>query len=187
MANWKKIFVITATLLLFVSCTCGVPLKVTSIQRSDKKLACKDIILEINESEHYREEAAKEQGIGAGEALMPICWISGYVDGNQAVKSANARINYLGHIYDLLDCGGIDNSKMRQPPPAAVAIPVAPAPPPRIISAKPLIKPDYSGKGSYKPMNDGGKIKLHQHKDAYKKIYVHSHPHTGPHRHLEDE
>ena len=96
--------------LSLASCNCNPPLEVTAIQKSDKKLACKDIILEINEAEHYRAEAVESRKVGFGELFMPTCWISGYVNGQQAIKSAAARIDYLGHIYDLLDCGGANAS-----------------------------------------------------------------------------
>lgn len=96
---------------VLASCDCNPALEITSIQKSDKKLACKDIILEINEAEYYRAEAAESRKITFGELLMPTCWISGYVNGQQAIRSADARIDYLGHIYDLLDCGGMRGAK----------------------------------------------------------------------------
>jgi hypothetical protein len=106
----KKIATVAAVLVLaglVTSCNCSSPLEIASIQKGDKKLACKDIILEINEAEHYRGEAQDSKRIGLGNMLMPTCWISGYINGEQAIKSADARIDYLGHIYDLLDCGGM--------------------------------------------------------------------------------
>lgn len=103
----------TLTLLIgtsiLVACDCSTPLEITAIQKSDKKLACKDIILEINEAEHYRGEAAESKKITFGKLFMPTCWVSGYVNGQQAMKTADARIDYLGHIYDLLDCGGMQS------------------------------------------------------------------------------
>gem|GEM_PF-4793112 len=115
--KFKKYFAAILCFGVLSSCDCSVPLEVTSIQKGDKKLACKDIILEINEAEHYRERAIEDQRISAGEILMPTCWLSGYVDGGKAIKSADARIEYLGHIYDLLDCGGL--STPVPPPPVA--------------------------------------------------------------------
>ena len=129
----KKITVIGCLFFLLSSCTCGVPLRVTAIQRSDKKLACKDIILEINEAEHYRNAAAQEQAIGLGESLMPLCWVSGFVDGEEAIKKANARIEYLGHIYDLMDCGGKGQKQPlpQTPAPKPIIVPMPQPPAPR--------------------------------------------------------
>ena len=182
MSKYSKAISLGLVFTVLSSCTCGVPLKVTSIQRSDKKLACKDIILEINEAEHYRDQAAKEKGIGFGESLMPVCWVSGYIDGEEGVKTANARIEYLGQIYDLLDCGGKQQPKISMPPPKPfvppVSIPSKPKVPAPAADNKPL---------HYKLIDDGGPNQLHEHKDRFNRIYVHSHPHKGPHRHMEDE
>lgn len=102
-------------------CNCGAPLTIRSIQSTDKDLACQDIILEMNEAEFYREEARKYQSIGLGEILMPTCWVAGYIDGDKGMKSANARIEYLGRIYDLLECGG---REVRTPPAALQYSPI---------------------------------------------------------------
>lgn len=135
-----RLFTFIGLLLLLASCNCSAPLEITSIQKSDKKLACKDIILEINEAEHYRDQAKAAKGISMMEVLMPTCWVSGYIDGNSALKSADARINYLGNIYDLLDCGG--TSKSAAPPAKATPAPrpstrVAPPPRPPVQYAPP--------------------------------------------------
>ncbi len=92
--------------MIISACTCTTPIVITEIQKTDKKLSCKDVILEINEAEHYKGLAKAEQGIGAGEALMPVCWYTSFVDANKASKAASRRIEYLGRIYDVMDCGG---------------------------------------------------------------------------------
>lgn len=210
----KKILIIGLALVAVVSCTCGVPFKVTAIQRSDKKLSCKDVILEVNEAEHYRAMAGKERGVGMGEMMMPLCWVSGFVDSEKAIDSANERIKYLSEVYDLLDCG-----RQMPRPPAFANIPRVqqPAPQPRpIIMQVPAPQPmppsdafaggrdgrdgldGNDGKGApyiemergdahYKLLEDAGPRQWHEHKDRNGKVYIHSHPHKGPHRHLEDE
>jgi hypothetical protein len=212
--KYKKVVSLGAVFAVLSSCTCGVPLRVTPIQKSDKKLTCKDVILEINESEQYREQAANEKGIGLGEALAPICWINSYLDGRSAIKAANERIDYLGHIYDLMDCGGSDGEKSPPPPvaiqmqqapaplPAApvvnynITAPVVPPPPPPPPAHSPLEEDTEAGKSGmveagnsyYKLLSSDGKLILHEHLDKNGKKYVHSHPSGDkPHRHLEDE
>ena len=184
--NLKKTLAFTSLFFFVSSCTCGVPLRVTSIQRSDKKLACKDVILEINEAEHYRSQAGQEKGIGMGESLMPLCWVSGYVDGDKAIKTANARIDYLGHIYDLMDCGGADRKKMPLPQPIIVPVPTAPPPPPRPAPVAAPVQ-NQRGEAYYKLKKNLGPDEMHEHRDKRRKLYIHSHKHNGPHRHLEDE
>lgn len=211
MVNTKKITAISVLFGILSSCTCGTPLRVTPIQKTDKKLNCEQVIIEINEAEHYRTEAASEQAVGMGEALMPICWFTGFVDGEVGIKKANSRINYLGSMYDLMDCGG----KGKKDSPAASALPqtqqpiivpvmqprqpalqpreplqVAPPIIPReIIEPKELepIKAPEKTKGYYKVMNNLGPDEPHEHMDKDGKLYVHSHKHSGPHRHSEDQ
>ncbi len=176
------------------SCTCGVPLKVTPIQADDKKLACKDVILEINEAEHYRDEGAEAAGISFGEALMPVCWVSGYIDGSQAKKSANARIDYLGRIYDLLECGGTgadedgeERSSFAPPPPpmAAVAVPmVAMAAKQPQNYSPPAAQENLSVFNSKEKQT--GSARMHEHRDKNSRMYMHSHPYSVPHVHPED-
>ncbi|MDB2414918.1 hypothetical protein N9W34_04020 [Rickettsiales bacterium] len=156
------------------------------MQKGDKKLACKDIILEINEVEHLRSQAAIDRGISLGEIFMPICWVSGYMDSDAAIKSANARIDYLGHIYDLLDCGGSMKQSIKPQSPAMKPPVLAPSKPPVNVSGKnrqqsmlPLVK---SSKMIDKGSNEYIRW-LHEHVDSDGKIIQHSHPYVGPHRH----
>lgn len=184
----KKFVILAFASAFLVSCTCGVPLKVTPIQGDDKKLACKDVILEINESEHYRNQAAKEKAIGFNEMFMPMCWVSGYVDGAQAIKAANARIDYLGRIYDLLDCGGKELSESKLPPPPPPPVTMQ-APAVGFGSGAPFSRPMSieSPDSHYRSVDDSDvESKMHEHRDKNGKIYIHSHPHSGPHRHFED-
>lgn len=167
------------------ACTCATPVVVSEIQRSDKKLTCKDVILEINESEHFKDLASKERGIGLGNALMPVCWVSSYVDTSKAINAANARIAYLGNIYDVLDCGGksdIPNTGMRAPQSNRRMA----APSQQYPSLQNSIVPD-------EPMvpgeSDDAMIRkdMHKHVDKHGKTYSHSHYHAGPHRHSGDK
>lgn len=88
------------------ACNCGTPLKIKPIQKNDKNLTCKDVILEINEAEFFRKEGENAKKITPDKYLLPMCWLSGYTSGNEAVDAANQRINYLSQLYDILDCGG---------------------------------------------------------------------------------
>lgn len=206
----KKKFFCIVLILLLSSCNCSPPLRITSIQSTDKKLACKDIILEINEAEHYAQQASEAEGISLDEILVPTCWVTGYLDGNQAKKSSQARIEYLGHIYDLLDCGKApperpqsNAPKNMAPPP--VAIQRAPQfVPQRMQSVPPAFNPggQYAPRGNVEgcvwpdssippyqaiPLSHTQKDpNLHSHVDKNGKVYRHSHPHNGAHKHSID-
>jgi hypothetical protein len=149
-------------LLLLTSCNCGTPIKIKSIQQGDKNLTCKDVILEINESEFFRKEAAIAQRITLEEAFTPTCWLSTYMSGSEAARAANERIQYLSQLYDILDCGGRKN---QQP---AAAVPPA----------------------GYLPMPGGATQSsappdkwMHMHADEQGNRYMHSHENSGAHNH----
>lgn len=190
LGNLSKILVLVIICASLLSCTCATPLKVSEIQKSDKKLSCKDVILEINESEHYRALAKKEEGIHFGNMLMPVCWVTGYVDSRKAISAAEARVKYLGHIYDVLDCGG--KSDKSEKPAAAGAAPFV-APP--IIQIQPVQDipaavetqkaPSSSKAGQCTTQENIAKY-THQHTDRLGRVYTHCHYNTGPHKHLDD-
>lgn len=178
----KKILSIVLLLAVTVSCNCTSPLRIKSIQKSDKNLTCKDLILEINETEHYRNEALKNRGVNLNNMFMPTCWVTGYIDSEQALKSSNARIDYLGHIYDLLDCGGAGKQQA-----GVVGVPLKVQAVP--VKSKPVpVPPGHNGYRAIKPA-PGAKVVdpwLHEHIAKDNKVYQHSHPHSGPHIHEAD-
>lgn len=211
MKNFRQKLAIIGALVVLAACTCATPLVVSEIQKSDKKLTCKDVILEINEAEHYKTLAKKERGIGFGNALMPVCWATSYVDAAKASDAANARIAYLGKIYDVLDCGG-KSDKMSSadtiPPPFMKVRPgspeqsmgrsYAPLQPQSQAKASDNNEDDdentsavaaaSAGVGGEKDVDDQMVRKdAHQHIDKFGKVYTHSHPYAGPHRHAEDK
>lgn len=192
MYRFCGIFALCVLSMVLFSCTCATPLKVSEIQKTDKKLACKDVILEINESEHYRELAKKERGISFGNFLMPVCWVTSYVDANRAVNAAQERIKYLGHIYDVLDCGGKSDKADKPAVPAAASVTPLAAPP--IIQIQPapapapVAAPTVSSAAKVSQCGNPQDIDkyTHKHVDRLGKIYTHCHVNTGPHRHLDD-
>jgi hypothetical protein len=131
LSSFSRILALLFVALLVTSCTCNSSFRVTPIQKKDKELACKDIILEINEVEHYREDAVNSKSVGITKMFSPYCIVSDFADASQAVKAADERIKYLGHIYELLDCGGDNRPDISQtpiPPNSPIASPVvAPA------------------------------------------------------------
>jgi len=100
----KNILLTVVFASLITSCSGDKSVKVTSLQKKDKNLSCNEIQLEINEAEFYRRTAEKNKDPDIKSLLMPLGYISTYVDAGEAVNAAEARINYLNRIYDILDC-----------------------------------------------------------------------------------
>lgn len=167
MLTMKKSTTTLFSLLLFFlsACNCGTPIKIKSIQQDDKNLTCKDVILEINEAEFFRKEAAISQRITLEEAFTPTCWLSTYLSGSEAARAANERIQYLSQLYDILDCGG------RSTTGAAAA---QPQQQPAAPSYSPM--PATSQNAPVDPW-------MHVHVDDQGNRYMHSHQHSGPHTH----
>lgn len=101
----KKIFIVSLCFIL-VGCTCNPPLRITPIQRDDKTLSCRGVILEINEAEYYRRHALTSMKRNAVKLYAPTCVLTGALTGKAAVDAADQRIEYLAEIYRLLQCAG---------------------------------------------------------------------------------
>lgn len=93
---------------------------VTPVQKQDKQMACMDILLEINESEFWKERADKNRGLNARNILRPLGYGSTYLSSAEAMNAAETRIGYLQRIYDIRHCGDAENQRIAgyAPPPA---------------------------------------------------------------------
>lgn len=206
--KFKK-YLLLLSLVFATSCACNSPLKVTPVQRGDKGLNCKQLILEIIESENYRTMAEESKGVSASEALTPSCWVTGYISSQTAIKLANSRINYLGNIYDLNNCETkgneisnrrpqrvqtitteIPGNALRQAPAGLTAVtpPSSITPPPNFGFTNPS-NSNNNQKDGYNPISNSQPLRdiPHEHKDVNGKTYEHSHPHRGFHLHGEDQ
>jgi hypothetical protein len=100
----RSIISIIAITFLVSACSGTKSAKVASLQKSDKTLSCKEIMLEQNEAEFYRKTAEKNKGPSIKSMLMPLGYVSTFVDANKAIDASDSRIEYLNRIYDILDC-----------------------------------------------------------------------------------
>ncbi|MDA0780918.1 MAG: hypothetical protein PQ612_01700 [Rickettsiales bacterium] len=102
MVNKALCLIALASVLL--SCSGKESKKIASLQKKDKKLSCKEILLEMNEAEFYRNVAYKNRGPKLKNVLMPLGYISTYMDAGEAIDAAEARVDYLDRIYQILRC-----------------------------------------------------------------------------------
>lgn len=109
----KKILTFIALSLLLSSCSGGSEesTAVKSMQKNDKKLSCKEILLEMNEAEFYKKMAYKNRGPKLKNVLMPLGYISTYMNADEAIGAAEARVSYLDRIYEIMGCDDKDRVK----------------------------------------------------------------------------
>src|SRR5690606_11424778 len=93
---------------LLTACSGQESPKVASLQKKDKSLTCSEVQLEINEAEFYRKTAENNKNPNVKSLLMPLGYISTYVSADDASNAADARIDYLNRIYDILKCDDAD-------------------------------------------------------------------------------
>lgn len=109
---------VSIAVLALASCTCKAPHKLKPIQQTDKKLTCKDVLMEINEAEFRKKEALDASAVSGGQVLLPLCWLPSYFSARNAVEAADDRLEYLTQIHDVLGCGKVAPDRPLPPPPA---------------------------------------------------------------------
>jgi hypothetical protein len=112
------------------------------------------------------------------------------MDSTQAVRSANARIDYLGKIYDLLDCDGSAKNRLSAPLPPArkapAAAPLAAGAASSPTGYVPQLPNTVSKRTNYPKQTDPNqnvKQWTHRHISSGGRVYEHSHPNQGAHSH----
>ena len=100
----KKALCLMMFTSMLASCSGKESTKIKSLQKKDKKLSCQEILLEMNEAEFYRDVAYKNRGPKLKNILMPLGYISTYMDAGEAIDAADARVTYLDRIYQILRC-----------------------------------------------------------------------------------
>lgn len=142
----KKVSLLIAFSLLIVSCGSSEnSTKVKTMQRKDKKLSCKEILLEMNEADFYRKMANKNRGPKLKSMLMPLGYISTYMDAEEAIGAADARVAYLDKIYEIMRCEEKADRADEVSPPVYMM-----APPYGGYGSAP-VAPAPAGGGYYKP------------------------------------
>lgn len=100
----KKVIITTAISLCLMACGSKESEKVTAMQKKDKNLTCREVLLEQNEAAFYKETAEKNKNPDVKSVLMPLGYISTYMSADEAVNAANARVAYLARIYEIMGC-----------------------------------------------------------------------------------
>ena len=105
---FKKILAISLLFLTIVACSGGDKeeklVTVKPLQKNDKYLTCRELLLEMNEAQFYGKMAHQYRGITLMSIILPLGYISTYVDSGKVIKSAQARVEYLDRIYQIVRC-----------------------------------------------------------------------------------
>jgi hypothetical protein len=139
---FKKTLVLIVIPLALSSCSSKNPknIVVEAMQKKDKNLSCKEILLEMNEADSYRNMAHKSRGPRLKNILMPLGYVSTYMNAEDAIEAAEARVTYLDKIYEIMHCSEKDEELQKLPVyKEAPAIEATPEPIP--VKELPLYKP----------------------------------------------
>lgn len=115
-AMLRSLFAVVILGLLTTACSGTKSQSVSSLQKRDKNLSCKEIMLEQNEAAFYRKTAENNKGPSVKNVMMPLGYISTFVSAENAIEAANSRIDYLNRIYDILDCDNPAAEANNRPP-----------------------------------------------------------------------
>lgn len=114
--KYSSIVCISAAFLVLSACSGEQSTQVQAMQRKDKQLSCKEVLLEMNEAQFYKKMALKNKDPQLKTVLMPLGYISTYMGAEEAASTASARIEYLDKIYDIMDCDKTNSGQSYQQP-----------------------------------------------------------------------
>lgn len=112
----KSICALCAAAVLLSACASTDSQIVSVMQKKDKVLTCKEIMLEMNEAEFYRKAAEDNKGPKLKNLVMPLGYVSTYVKAENAIDASSARIEYLNRVYEIQDCDNPSSEANRRPP-----------------------------------------------------------------------
>ncbi len=146
---FNKIATIMIAAAFLTACAGEQSKKVSSLQKRDKTLTCAEVQLEINEAEYYRSAAEKNKAPDIKSLIMPVGYISTYMNAQDAVKAANERVDYLNRIYDIRKCDEADLQKAR----SAQVQPRTNYMPAQYANPAPYVSSQYQAPAYYQPMS----------------------------------
>jgi hypothetical protein len=100
----KKLGVVLGISVLVSACASGSTTAVQTVQKKDKEMSCTDVLLEMNEAEFYKTSAENKKGAKLRNVLMPVKYLSTYIESGKTIEAADSRISYLNKIYEIMGC-----------------------------------------------------------------------------------
>ena len=114
----KARYIIAISLLpLLASCSGVRSNAVVPVQSKDKQLTCKELVLEMNESEQYKAAAETNKNPDARSFLAPLGYVYTMTSANDAIDASEKRIAYLREVYQISGCtsgaSGLTDQQLR--------------------------------------------------------------------------
>lgn len=104
--DMKRVIVLLGVTCLMTACAGERSPMVQSVQKKDKELSCTEVLLEMNEAEFYKNTAETKRQPSLKNVVMPLGYVSTYMNSSDAINAAGSRISYLNKIYEIMGCDG---------------------------------------------------------------------------------
>jgi hypothetical protein len=112
-----KYSIIALMILALAGCSGVRSNAVIPVQSKDKQLTCREILLEMNEAEQYKIAAENNKNPDVRSFLAPFGYAYTITSANEAIESAEKRINYLREVYQISGCtsgaSGLSEQQLR--------------------------------------------------------------------------
>lgn len=103
MKTTKSLLAILLAGISLAACSKESP-RAADITTADKNLSCDELKLEINDAEYIRQTALRNRGLNARNILWPFGYPGTYLSAEEALESADKRIDYLNQVYTIKNC-----------------------------------------------------------------------------------
>jgi hypothetical protein len=102
--NLKNFAFIIAIGVAATACSGKQSPRAAQVTTVDKDMSCEQLMLEINDAQYIRQTAMENRGMSARNILWPFGYPATYMSADEALNSADRRINYLQKVYTIKEC-----------------------------------------------------------------------------------
>lgn len=74
------------------------------VTTADKNMSCEELKLEMNDAMYVRKAAEENRGVSARNILWPFGYPATYMSAEEAIESADRRLEYLQGVFLSKNC-----------------------------------------------------------------------------------